>query len=308
MLLQTSSVLRTAMSSRGRFSLAPQMLVRRWNAPDEIQLETECIARKGDSPNMATPAAALEDCSLRSMTAGVQVVAQEASPERLKEFDNILRRALPRFRRIAMRWLGNHEDAEDAVQDALLSAFTHIADFEGRAQMSTWLTAVVINAIRMKIRRRPRNQMLSLDRCPKEDESITFAELLVDPRPTPEQTLERRQFRQIITKLTNGLPPHQRSAQLLRQQDGFSLKETAGILGVPIGTVKAQLARGRAKLIERFHKVTRTLKIEASGSGPKTRRKASSSAGRRNRTQDTAYSPFPAVLSQQGGSEVWVSA
>src|SRR6266496_5701268 len=46
MLLQPSSVLRTAMSSRGRFSLAPQMLVRRWNAPDEIQLETECIAER----------------------------------------------------------------------------------------------------------------------------------------------------------------------------------------------------------------------------------------------------------------------
>ncbi len=76
------------------------------------------------------------------MTAGgAHVVAQEATPERLQEFDNIVSRGLPRFRRIAMRWLGNHEDAEDAVQDAMLSAFKHIADFEGRAQMSTWLTA-----------------------------------------------------------------------------------------------------------------------------------------------------------------------
>jgi len=258
---------------------------------------------------MATPLAALEDWSLLSMTAGgAQVVAQEATPERLQEFDNIVSRGLPRFRRIAMRWLGNHEDAEDAVQDAMLSAFKHIADFEGRAQMSTWLTAVVINAVRMQMRRRPRNQMMSLDRCPKDDESTTFAELLLDPRPTSEQTLEQREFLQIITKLTNGLPPHQRAALLLRQQDGLSIKETAKMLAVPVGTVKAQLARGRAKLIERFHKVTRTPKTEASESGPKTRRKASSSGGRRNRTQDTSYSPFPAVLSQQGGLEFWVTA
>jgi RNA polymerase sigma-70 factor (ECF subfamily) len=258
---------------------------------------------------MATPVAALEDYSLVSITAdGAQVVAQEATPERLQEFDNIVSRGLPRFRRIAMRWLGNHEDAEDAVQDAMLSAFTHIADFEGRAQMSTWLTTVVINAIRMQIRRRRRGHLLSLDCSPKEDQSTTFAELLLDPRPTPEQTLEQRQFRQIITKLTNGLPPHQRAALLLRQQDCFSLKETAEILGVPLGTVKAQLARGRAKIIERFHKVTGTPKIEASGSGPKTRRKASFSGCRRNRTQDTAYSQFPAVLNQQRGSEVRVSA
>jgi len=257
---------------------------------------------------MATPVAALEDWSLLSMTAGANVVAQQATPERLQEFDNIVSRGLPRFRRIAMRWLGNHEDAEDAVQDAMLSAFKHIADFEGRAQMSTWLTAVVINAVRMQMRRRPRGHMLSLDCRPKEDQSTTFGELLLDPRPTPEQTLEQREFRQIITKLTNGLPPHQRAALLLRQQDGLSIKETAKMLAVPVGTVKAQLARGRAKIIKRFHKVTRTPKIEASESGSKTRRKASASGRRRNRTQDTAYSPFPAVLSQQGGPGFWVSA
>ena len=258
---------------------------------------------------MLTPVAALEDCSLLSMAAGgAHGVTLEASPERRREFDNILSRVLPRFRRIAMRRLGNAEDAEDAVQDAMLSAFTHIADFEGRAQMSTWLTAVVINAVRMQIRRRPRGQMLSLDCSPKEDQSTTFSELLVDPRPTPEQTLEQRQLRQIVTKLTGSLPPSQRAALLLRQQDGFSIKETAEMLGVPVGTLKAQLARGRAKLMERFHKLTGTPKIEASGAGSKTRRKASSFGRRRDRTQGTAHLPIPAVLSQQGGGKVWVTA
>jgi len=257
---------------------------------------------------MATPVAALEDWSLLSMTAGANVVAQQATPERLQEFDNIVSRALPRFRRIAMRWLGNHEDAEDAVQDAMLSAFKHIADFEGRAQMSTWLTSVVINAVRMHIRRRPRGQILSLDCSPKEDQSTTFGELLLDPRPTPEQTLEQREFRQIITKLTNGLPPHQRAALLLRQKDCVSIKETAKTLGVPVGTLKAQLARGRARIIERFHKVTRATKIGAAGSASKQRRKASSFRRRRDRAQDPADLPIPAVLNQQRGSGVWVSA
>ncbi len=254
---------------------------------------------------MATPVAALEDCSLRSMTAGgAHVVAQEASPERLKEFDNILSRGLPRFRRIAMRLLNNREDAEDAVQDAMLSAFKHIADFDGRAQMSTWLTAIVINAVRMQIRRRPRAHMLSLDHSSKEDESATFSEFLVDPRPTPEQSLEQHQLRHIVTQLTGGLRRSQRATLLLRLKNGFSIKETAEILGVPVGTVKAQLARGRAKLIERFHKVTRTPKIEAS----ETRRKTSSFGRRRDREQAAAYLPMPAVLNQQGGCEVWVNA
>jgi RNA polymerase sigma-70 factor, ECF subfamily len=245
-------------------------------------------------------------CPLSLATTGARVVAQEATPERLQEFDDIVSRGLPRFRRIAMRWLGNHEDAEDAVQDAMLSAFKHIADFEGRAQMSTWLTAVVLNAVRMQIRRRPRGQMLSLDRSSKEGESPTISELLVDPRPTPDQTVEQRQLHQIVTKLTASLPPAQRAALLIRQQDR-SLKETAEILGAPVGTVKAQLARGRAKLIERFHKVTGSSKIEASGTGLKTSRKAFSCGRRRHRAQDATYS-YPAVLSQPGGTEVWVSA
>ena len=255
---------------------------------------------------MASPVAVLEDYSLRSMTAADADAAAPATPERLQEFDNVVSRALPRFRRIAKRWLGNHEDAEDAVQDAMLSAFTHLADFEGRAQMSTWLTTVVTNAVLMQIRRRHRSQMLSLDRCPKEEESTTFAELLVDPKPTPDQTAEQRQLRKIVAHLAGGLPRSQQTALILRVQNGFSLKETAEILGVPLGTVKAQLARGRARIIERFHKITRTPKIEASGSGRKTRRKASS-ACRQNHTQHADYLPIPAVLSQGGGCELCVS-
>lgn len=255
---------------------------------------------------MASPVAALEDYSLRSMMAADADAAAPATPERLQEFDNIVSRGLPRFRRIAKRWLGNHEDAEDAVQDAMLSAFTHLADFEGRAQMSTWLTTVVTNAVLMQIRRRHRSQMLSLDRCAKDEESTTFGELLVDPKPTPDQTAEQRQLRKIVAQLAGGLPRSQQTALVLRVQNGFSLKETADILGVPLGTVKAQLARGRARIIERFHKVTRTPKIEASGSSPKARRKASSGC-QQSHVQDTDYLPIPAVLSQALGCEACIS-
>jgi RNA polymerase sigma-70 factor (ECF subfamily) len=60
-----------------------------------------------------------------------------------QEVETKLPHLLPRFRSLATRWLGNREDAEDAVQDAMLSAFTHIASFNRRAKMSTWLTAIV---------------------------------------------------------------------------------------------------------------------------------------------------------------------
>lgn len=174
--------------------------------------------------------------------------ATQASPERRLEFENVLSRNLPGFRRVAMRWLRNPEDAEDAVQDAMLSAFKHIARFEGRAQMSTWLMAILINAVRMQLRRRPRHTHLPLDQPTREGQR-TISDLIADQRPTPEQTLEKCELLELITKLTRSLPPSQRAAMELRQRDdGLSVKDAAEALGVPVGTLKAQLARGRVTL------------------------------------------------------------
>jgi len=75
----------------------------------------------------------------------------------IQEFRNIAARQLDSFRAIALRHLRNHADAEDAVQDALLSAYAHVDQFKGQAQMSTWLTTIVINAARLKLRQRSRN-------------------------------------------------------------------------------------------------------------------------------------------------------
>jgi RNA polymerase sigma-70 factor (ECF subfamily) len=68
-----------------------------------------------------------------------------------------------RLRRIALGHLSNLADAEDAVQDALLSAFTHVHQFRGQAKLSTWLTTIVINSARMKLRRRLTSMQLALD-------------------------------------------------------------------------------------------------------------------------------------------------
>lgn len=172
-----------------------------------------------------------------------------------QEFESLLPQVLPRFRRIAARWLDNREDAEDAVQDAMVSAFTHIKRFGGRAKMSTWLTAIVINAVRMQMRRRRRGRMLALDYSPKEGQQA-ISELLADPRPTAEKALERLELYALAIKLTRSLAPKQRAALQLHHQHDFSIRKAAKKLGVPEGTLKAQLARGRAKLRARFHRVT----------------------------------------------------
>src|SRR5215467_12468954 len=129
----------------------------------------------------------------------------EDSLRRRREFETILPHVLPRFRSMATRWLGNREDAEDAVQDAMLSAFTHLASFNGQAKMSTWLTAIVINAVRMQIRRRPRVRLLSMDYSVNPDQPA-ITQLLTDPRPTPEKTAEQLELYQLAMKLVERLP------------------------------------------------------------------------------------------------------
>jgi RNA polymerase sigma-70 factor (ECF subfamily) len=242
-------------------------------------------------------------CGL-SDVAGAQDYTGQVNTERHQEFEKILLYALPRFRSIAARWLGNHEDAEDAVQDAMLSAFTHIASFNGRAKMSTWLTAIVINAVRMQLRRRHRARLLSMDYSAKEGQPA-IRDLLTDPRPTPEKTLEQFELYELAIKLTRGLAPSQRTALRFHQQNDFSIRKAATNLGVPEGTLKAQLARGRAKLTERFHKIVAKPENHSSKSDPKRHRPSAC----RYAPDRNQISQLPvAVITKQGGREVLVGA
>jgi len=207
--------------------------------------------RESRNPQMSahTP----QDCFLPSGVAKrAHEPSRQVSSERRLEFEDVLSRNLPGFRRVAMRWLRNPEDAEDAVQDAMLSAFKHIARFEGRAQMSTWVMAIVINATRMQLRRRLRHTLLPLDQ-PSQDGQYAISDLVADQRPTPEQTLAECELRELVIELTGSLPPSQRIAMQLRQRDDdLSMKEAAEALGVPVGTLKAQLVRGRVTLTRRL--------------------------------------------------------
>src|ERR1700740_2074943 len=78
--------------------------------------------------------------------------AVECYQSKVQELTNVITHHSARFRRIALGHLSNVADAEDAVQDALLSALTHVHQFRGQAKMATWLTTIVINSSRMKLR------------------------------------------------------------------------------------------------------------------------------------------------------------
>src|ERR1700687_5062389 len=110
------------------------------------------------------------------------------------EMQDVLSRCLPSFYRKAYRHLGNAADAEDAVQDAILSAYKHLDQFKGQAQMSTWLTAIVINSARMHLRRRRRKIHLSLDERFGEEQEYSLSEQLAHWGPSPEDECQRSEL------------------------------------------------------------------------------------------------------------------
>ena len=130
-----------------------------------------------------------------------------ASQTTVHEMEQVISQRLPFLYRSAFRLLGNDADAEDAVQDALLSAHRHLDQFRGQSQLSTWLVTIVINCARMKIRKRANKVHLSLDESTGECQDYVVAEALTDRRPSPEDDCLRSDFRARVLQFAARLSP-----------------------------------------------------------------------------------------------------
>jgi RNA polymerase sigma-70 factor, ECF subfamily len=173
--------------------------------------------------------------------------------------DTLFRRYQRPLFQTALRVLGNAEDAEDALQDGLLSAYRNLRRFEGRSQFSTWLTRIVINAALMRRRSAKARPAVSLDETPREDE-LPATERFSDNRPNPEQVFAGTELREMIGANLEELSPLLRSAFVLREVQGYSTGEAAKKLGVTENTLKARLWRARHQLAERLGQRLRRMK------------------------------------------------
>ena len=167
---------------------------------------------------------------------------------RLREMEAAVSRQLPTFIRQATRHLGNAADAEDAVQDAMLSAFRHLSQFRGQAQMTTWLTRIVINSARGQMRKRSRAHHVSIDESPREGEAYRILESTADRRLSPEEACRRSDLALHATKLAQKLSPSLREAFQLRDLEGKTIREMTDTLEASAGAVKSRVSRARAEL------------------------------------------------------------
>jgi RNA polymerase sigma-70 factor (ECF subfamily) len=149
-------------------------------------------------------------------------------------FTLLVRRHQDRLWAVALRTLGDREDAADALQDALLSAYRSAAGYRGEAKVTTWLHRVVVNACLDRVRRNKVRQTVPMP----EDGGPA------DPR---DQLGDRETAMEIEAALA-GLPEEQRAALVLVDVQGMPVDDAAAALGVPAGTVKSRCSRGRARL------------------------------------------------------------
>jgi RNA polymerase sigma-70 factor (ECF subfamily) len=148
-------------------------------------------------------------------------------------FAELVRRHRDRLWAVAIRTLGDREEAADAVQDALVSAFRAAERFRGDSAVTTWLHRIVVNACFDRARRRQGRPTVPL---PEADWAV--------PAEAPPDSDTALTVRAALAQL----PPEQRVPLVLLDMQGYSVAEIAEMLGIAEGTVKSRCARGRARL------------------------------------------------------------
>jgi RNA polymerase sigma factor (sigma-70 family) len=147
----------------------------------------------------------------------------------------------------AFRMIGEQEAAEDAAQDAFISAFRHLSGYRG-GSFKAWLLRIVTNACYDELRRRKRRPTTPLEPLDDDDEEVESPRWIADPGESPEQAAERAELAQALQHCLDDLPDDFRAVVLLVDVQGLDYAQVSQSMGKPLGTVKSRLARARLRL------------------------------------------------------------
>ncbi|MER6220380.1 RNA polymerase sigma factor SigM [Streptomyces sp900105755] len=157
-------------------------------------------------------------------------------------FGEVVRRHRDRLWAVALRTLGDREEAADAVQDALVSAYRAAHTFRGQSAVTTWLHRITVNACLDRARKAASRKTAPVDDTER-------LEQLLEPHESASAPAERNDVHRQLLEALGTLPHDQRAALVLVDMQGYPVAEAARILDVPTGTVKSRCARGRARLL-----------------------------------------------------------
>ena len=148
----------------------------------------------------------------------------------------------------AMSILNNQADAEEASQEAVLKALSHLSSFRSEAKFSTWLITIAINEARLKLRKDRRHLYESVDEPNSGDEGDYFPKDFADWREIPSESLQRKELRDALKRAMAALPEKYREVLVLRDIQQMSIEETAQALGISTANVKTRLLRARLQM------------------------------------------------------------
>ncbi len=156
--------------------------------------------------------------------------------------------------RLGVTITGNHQDAEDVLQEASLKAYTALPEFRGNSRFYTWLVRIAVNVALGKLRKRALWKESSLDE-PREGEDGSYVPLEIESwGDDPEKACLHNELQQLLAEVIQKLDPQSRTIFTLRDVEKFTIEETAKLLGLSIPVVKTRLLRSRLKLREELTK------------------------------------------------------
>ncbi len=168
-----------------------------------------------------------------------EIVARILDGER-PLFEVLMRRHNEKVYRAARAIVRDDREAEDVMQEAYVNAYTHLAQFDGRAKFSTWLTKIAVYEALARVRRRGRYEPV--------DDGLLETFMPITASPDPERQAFGRELGALIESAIDSLGNGYREVFMLRQVEGLSTAETAEILGVSEDVVKTRFSRARHAL------------------------------------------------------------
>jgi RNA polymerase sigma-70 factor (ECF subfamily) len=197
-------------------------------------------------PEVASSAQVSPDPQPQSADAALLDALRRGTPG---AYEQLVRTHGGRLLAVTRRFLGNEEDARDAVQETFLNAFRSIARFEGGSLLSTWLHRIAVNVSLMKLRTRKRKPEESLDHLlPTFRDDGHFVERFDSGSEPADQRLARLEEQDAVRAAIGELPDHYRTILLLRDIEGIGTHEVAEQLGITTNAVKLRLHRARQAL------------------------------------------------------------
>jgi len=173
-------------------------------------------------------------------------------------FEELVNRYELKIFRLTMNITRNREDAEDAMQDAFMKAYSHLSSFQEDSRFYTWLVRIAANEALMRLRKRRPNQF-SIDE-PIEGEDDLMPREIEDWGPSPEQRYAQSEMHEILDQAIDGLSPDFRTVFVLRDIEELSTEETATAIGISVAAVKSRLLRARLKLRQKLDRFMRDRK------------------------------------------------